>query len=64
MTEPMDVEALEDHAQRLFVRMKNTPHGPKRSLLAEQHRAKSSEVKFAEGWNAALAYMKKETSHD
>lgn len=55
LPEPMDVQSLRDHALRLYTRMKQTPHGPKRELLAVQHFAKSDEAKFAEGWNACLA---------
>ncbi|MBC2668746.1 hypothetical protein ACFOON_15240 [Novosphingobium piscinae] len=52
-----DVDAIKAHAERLLERMRQTPHGPKRSLLAEQHIAKTDEAKFAEGWNAAVAAM-------
>lgn len=49
-----DVEGVRLHAGRIFARMKQTPHGIKRSLLTDQYTAKLDEAKFAEGWNAAL----------
>lgn len=51
---PIDVDAIRGHARRLLERMQRTPHGPKRSRLAEQHIAKATEATRAEGFNEAL----------
>lgn len=52
---PKDVEAIRDHAARILARMRKTPYGPKRKLLAAQHVDLTNEALRAEGWNAALA---------
>lgn len=50
----VDVDAIRSHGERVLARLNKTPHGPKRSRLAEQSVALSDKVKFSEGWNAAL----------
>ena len=55
LPEPIDVQSIRDHAERIYKRMKQTPEGSKRFSLACQHADKIDQAKFAEGWNACLA---------
>lgn len=59
----LDPEAIREHADRLVERMRNTPFGPKRKLLAAQHIEQANRAHYAEGWNAALIAQHKGTGH-
>lgn len=57
MAREKDVAAIEDHARRVLERMRQTPHGPKRKLLAQQHVSLCNAALEAKGWNDALAAL-------
>lgn len=44
-----DPDVVADHATRILDRMRRTPHGPKRSRLAEQHINLSNRVHYLRG---------------
>ncbi len=52
-----DVATIRAHAARVLERMSQTPHGPKRKLLARQHVELTNQALRAEGWNAAIAAL-------
>ena len=57
MSEKPDPEATAARAPRVLERMCQTPHGPKRSLLAAQHVTLSNRVHYERGYLDALAQV-------
>lgn len=63
-TTEKDVAGLRDHASRVFKRMMQTPCGPKRKRLADQHVELTNEALRAEGWNECLTALQSPTDRE